>query len=175
MAYILDLKTEIDGDPLVRGYVGMTDLQVANDMNTLYRDADGNIQDLFDYLVFETSRTNNGADTTATYLWGRLQHVADSAVGANPFGTGVSGNDVTLAMKHAATSFMSYVQNNLITTNFNADTRFDAILQLLDDAGILKPSDITAIKGFSQNLQTRGNELFGRTVKEGHVTQARSI
>lgn len=31
------LKTEIDGDPLARGYAGMTDVQVFDDLNTEYR------------------------------------------------------------------------------------------------------------------------------------------
>lgn len=32
------LKAEIDGDPLVRGYAGMTNQQIADDINTAYRD-----------------------------------------------------------------------------------------------------------------------------------------
>lgn len=31
------LKAEIDGDPLTRGYSGMTDQQIADDLNTVYR------------------------------------------------------------------------------------------------------------------------------------------
>lgn len=31
------LKTELDGDPLVRGYSGMTDQEAADDLNTVYR------------------------------------------------------------------------------------------------------------------------------------------
>lgn len=31
------LKTEISTDPLSRGYSGMTDLEVADDLNTVYR------------------------------------------------------------------------------------------------------------------------------------------
>lgn len=37
MGYIQELKNEIDGDPLVRGYSAMTDQQVADDLNTQYR------------------------------------------------------------------------------------------------------------------------------------------
>ncbi len=32
-----DLKTELDTDPLTRGYSGMTDQAAANDLNTVYR------------------------------------------------------------------------------------------------------------------------------------------
>ena len=37
MANIAALKAEIDADPLTRGYAGMTDAQVAADINTAYR------------------------------------------------------------------------------------------------------------------------------------------
>jgi hypothetical protein len=37
MSNIQTIKTEIDGDPLTRGYAGMTDEAVAIDMNTVYR------------------------------------------------------------------------------------------------------------------------------------------
>ena len=40
MSNIDIIKTEIDVDPLARGYAGMTDEQVAVDMNTVYRDSD---------------------------------------------------------------------------------------------------------------------------------------
>ena len=31
------LKAEIEGDPLTRGYAAMTDQEIADDMNTVYR------------------------------------------------------------------------------------------------------------------------------------------
>lgn len=37
MSNIDTIKTEIDTDPLARGYSGMTDQQVADDLNTVYR------------------------------------------------------------------------------------------------------------------------------------------
>jgi len=37
MADIVKLKTEIDTDPLARGYSGMSDAAVAVDINTVYR------------------------------------------------------------------------------------------------------------------------------------------
>jgi hypothetical protein len=36
-ANLLALKAEIDGDPLIRGYSGMSDQAVADDINTVYR------------------------------------------------------------------------------------------------------------------------------------------
>jgi len=38
MADIEKLKVELDTDPLLRGYSGMTDQQAATDLNTKYRD-----------------------------------------------------------------------------------------------------------------------------------------
>ena len=38
MADIAGIKAEIDADPLGRGYAGMTDQQVADDLNTAYRE-----------------------------------------------------------------------------------------------------------------------------------------
>lgn len=35
---ILDLKSEIDADPLARGYSGMTNQQIADDLNVIARD-----------------------------------------------------------------------------------------------------------------------------------------
>lgn len=35
-----NIKIELDTDSLARGYAGMTDLQVADDMNTVYRTRD---------------------------------------------------------------------------------------------------------------------------------------
>ena len=37
MGYISDLADEINSDPLARGYSGMSDQQVADDLNTSYR------------------------------------------------------------------------------------------------------------------------------------------
>jgi len=37
MAFIQDLKNEIDSDPLSRGYSAMTDQQITDDLNTKYR------------------------------------------------------------------------------------------------------------------------------------------
>lgn len=37
------LRTEIDTDPLGRGYSGMTDQEIADDINTIYRTRENNI------------------------------------------------------------------------------------------------------------------------------------
>jgi len=48
------LRTEIETDPLGRGYSGMTDLEVANDLNIVYREVDVESvtgQDIFEAVV----------------------------------------------------------------------------------------------------------------------------
>jgi len=50
----MTLKTEITTDPLGRGYSGLTDLEVANDLNIVYRTQDVESvtgQDIFEAVV----------------------------------------------------------------------------------------------------------------------------
>lgn len=49
----MSLKSEITADPLGRGYAGMTDQQVADDLNSVYRTRDINVsmRDLIVYLL----------------------------------------------------------------------------------------------------------------------------
>lgn len=82
------IKQEIDTDPLSRGYAGMTDKQVTDDMNTIYRSAPGGVDAMITYMVTENNRTNNGGDTLATNIMGRLERVATSPIGADVFRQG---------------------------------------------------------------------------------------
>lgn len=50
---IMSLKTEIATDPLGRGYSGMTDLEVANDLNTVYRTQ--NVESVTGRDIFEAA------------------------------------------------------------------------------------------------------------------------
>ncbi len=48
----MTLKTEIETDSLSRGYSGMTDLEVATDLNIVYREVD--VQSVSGQEIFET-------------------------------------------------------------------------------------------------------------------------
>lgn len=62
MSNISIIKTEIDGDPLTRGYAGMTDEAVADDLNTVYRTA--NKGSLTGSLLFEATDNTEWAALT---------------------------------------------------------------------------------------------------------------
>jgi len=47
------LKTEITTDPLTRGYSGMSDLEIANDLNTVYRQV--NVESVTGQGLFEAT------------------------------------------------------------------------------------------------------------------------
>lgn len=57
------LKTELETDPLVRGYSGMTDQQIADDMNTVYRT--GTVTELSASQLFEAIEDSDWDTRTA--------------------------------------------------------------------------------------------------------------
>ena len=79
------LATEVSTDPLTRGYIGMTDIQVANDINTFYRPAEGGIDGMVRYLATHDNRTNEGGDTNASLILGRLETAARADPYTDPF------------------------------------------------------------------------------------------
>jgi len=85
MSKIDIIKTEITVDPLTRGYSIMSDAEVATDMNTLYRPADGSVAEMVRYLTTHDNRSNEGGDTNATLIMGRLITAADSQPYTDPF------------------------------------------------------------------------------------------
>lgn len=80
------ISSEITVDPLVRGYSAMSNKEVADDMSeTAYRPADGGVADMIRYLATHDNRTNEGGDTNATLMLGRLRLVAESEPYTDPF------------------------------------------------------------------------------------------
>jgi hypothetical protein len=174
---IAALATELTTDPLTRGYSGMSDQAAADDVNTLYRPAEGTLQELLWHLVQDGNRTNQNNDTLKTNMLGRLKHVADSAVGSNPFDAGTTPVNyaVTLQMKHAATAMLLLVTSPGIASVRFDDADLDLMYNALKDAGIWKQADINTAKALSQNQQSRASELgLGGKVKVGHVANARA-
>ncbi len=168
------LKTEIDIDPLVRGYAAMTDLEVANDMNLINRDADGGVTGMLEYVVENMYRTNESGDTTKTSILGRLVTVSESAVGADPFD---SGHILTMVHIHAAKMFVYIMSNTNVSTLDFVNTEVDGMIVSLNgaasNAGVWSVPDGNALKALSQNQQSRGNELGIGKVRTGHVVEAR--
>jgi len=170
MGRIDDIKTEIDTDPLVRAYSGMTDQQVADSMNTVDRPAEGSIEELRKYLLLEKK--------AAMSLLGRLEVLAAGTVGSDPLGDTISGG-LTLEHITAAKALLRIADPaSGFTLDYN-DSRFNAILDDLaggvGNALAINPADKTAIQALSNNQQSRGNEIGVGHVKVGHVTHARAL
>lgn len=181
MGRIAVIKSEIDGDPLTRSYVGMTDIQVANDMNTAYRDAPADQGSLFNYLALEKAREDpaEGLSThtegLSTHIYGRLRRAADGVIGTDVFVVG--GASLTDNRKDACVTFLQIVDADRlgsITDNLNS-TKFGDLLDEVIAAGVMKSGDKTAIVALSQNMQSRGTELGVGVVYEGHVAAARAL
>lgn len=76
------LKTEIITDPLVRGYASMTDLQVAEDINTVYRTTNKLVMAGTEVLnAIDKAEYNALTDANKQLVWNVI-HVGD----INPFG-----------------------------------------------------------------------------------------
>ena len=72
-----DLKTELDADPLVRSYSGMTDQEAADDLNTAYRtrnrarlggDEIAQAADSTEFDALDDGSANNTADVKSHWL-----------------------------------------------------------------------------------------------------------
>ena len=132
---------------------------------------------MLNYCVVNRSKTNNVADLVALPLVGRLRLVADAALDADPFGTGVAANQVSREMKTWAHTFLIAFQSPYLPTLNFVDSEVDAGYTALGpgEGVVWKNPDIAALKAFSQNQQTRAQELgFGRVVV-GDIIAARAL
>ena len=176
MGKLQTIKTEIDTDPLVRGYGAMSDLAVADDMNLVYRDAEGGISGMLRYCFENKSRTNNGTDTTATSLLGRLTVVSESSAGTDPMGT---TTNLTQQNVHNAKALLAILLSPHLDTVDFVNTEIVGLLENMSggagNAKVWKTADVDAIKALSQNQQSRGMELGVGRVREGGVASARAL
>jgi len=171
------LRTEIDTDPLVRGYAGMTDQQIAESMNALDRPAAGGVDGMLHYLLVNRSRDNSGSDTIPTALIGRLYAMANANEGDDVFGV-VPARLATQESIHAARLFLTLVQSPHLTELNFLDTEVDFAYQVLGGGSgrrVWKPADITALQGLSKNQQSRASEIGLGRVHVGDVTTARTL
>lgn len=156
MGRIAIIANEITTDPLTRGYSIMSDLEVANDMNTAYRDAEGSIHEMLKYLGTVDNRTNEGGDTGATLLLGRLRLVGQSEPYTDPFrragvweagGSGsneqialnATGNTVTFGSAHDISSL-----NAKDAIQLSGTTADDGVQQIV--SVVLQVVTLTSIK-----------------------------
>ncbi len=169
------LKTELTDDPLARGYAGMDDQAAADDLNTAYRDSATSVSAMLQYLIENRSRTNNGTDTVASSMLGRLAVCADAAIAEDLFGSGTNAQQEHI---HAAKMMLILVQSSQLESVNFAGTEFASMLNLLGsgpgNAKVWKQADSDALQALSQGIQTRATELGIGRVKVGHVAEARA-
>jgi len=157
------------------GPYNANDALAAAELNVVNRPAEGGVLGMLEYLVTNRSRTNTGTDITPTSILGRLQSVAEGAVGADLFGA--TGPTLKLEQIHAAKMFMVLLSSPQVNTfdflNNEVDAMFTALGGGAGGAKVWKPADITALKGLSTDQQSRAQELGLGRIKTGHVIEAR--
>ena len=200
-AELLILKDEIDTDPLTRGYSGMTDAQVAADMNLLNRNNNNPVTSsrVAALLITKFSNqppgtseasgdtTNGAAGASALFnAWGMLKEMAESqtirGVGAGATGLGVLNNSWNWNKRRVqeAQALWSYLQ----MPEYVFDVTQTNVAELFDNMGhdsgnglgIFKQQWITEIRDLvNKPLIARWQEIGLPELREIHVTQARAL
>ena len=147
MANIAILKSEIDSDPLGRGYSGMDDTAVAVDLNTAYRTKKEPISSA-ELLAWSASDA-------------RLQNIKDAAE-----------NGATDDLKSLAQAAYLIVTRDGTTLDLNLADRV-AMLDSLVAAGVLTAADRTSLDSLATVSISRAEELSVGRVRAGDVIQAR--
>ena len=147
MANIAILKSEIDSDPLGRGYSGMDDTAVAVDVNTAYRTKKKPISSA-ELLAWSASDA-------------RLQNIKNAAE-----------NGATDDLKSLAQAAYLIVTRDGTTLDLNLADRV-AMLDSLVAAGVLTAADRTSLDALATVSISRAEELAIGRVRAGDVIQAR--
>ncbi len=176
------LKAELDTDPLTRGYSGMNDEAAADSLNlTLDRPGLGGPLELRQTMLQEKKRSNDGDDTTAANLLGRVYMYANAENNSDPFGRGTPPQS-NLATTHgiaAAAGLLELLRwpENSFTFLFTptGSVWFDELLQVLVDDDVIGAPDKTAIQASLDNKRSRGEELFNERVRPADVRKARAL
>ena len=89
-----DLRNVIDIDPDIRGFSGMTDQQVAEDLRN-QRVLDGPVpqRDLYVVMLDEKHRSNQGLDNKAFQIFARMEQMRTSAAGDDTYGRYLAGGE----------------------------------------------------------------------------------
>ena len=176
MTDLVALKSELDDDPLGRGYAGMTDQQASDSLNTMDRPGPVDVQELQVIVLLNRYRSNNGNDTVATNIYGRLNAMADAVVGVDVFGQGSIGGaeNSTAEDVHSAITFRRMMQGDLIPLDMQEDD-IGLILNSLVRGEVFGPADRTALKSLSDDQLSRQQELNLGGVNDGDVANARSL
>ncbi len=180
-----NMKSELDTGHPDTGAYSVDNAQAATELNAINRPAAADMSAFLQYLAVNRSRTNDGGDTVQTSLLGRLRTIAESAVGDNVFGRTGSNDTVTNEAKHAAQMFVTLVATPTLPSIDLSGTEPSAAFDALGPpgaggVGVWKDPDIAALKGLSQNKQSRAQEIassidFNGIITESHVANARAL
>ena len=181
MGRIAKIADEITADPETRGYAGMSDAEVADDMNLPIYDGPSETGALFNYLISNKARDQPGEDPTIIY--GRLARVDEAGstvANAGPPGNqifGAGGSNLTPERLDACRAFLDLARQDGLESFVQLQTTevsLGVMMDLVIAAGVMKSGDKTNILALSQNKQSRGQVIGVGRVKPGEVSQARA-
>lgn len=125
MSYIDELAAELIAGHPTTGAYNANNALAAGELNAINRPAESGVEQMVLYLATHDNRTNEGEDTVASALLGRLRAVADAEPWSDVFGRGgvwVAGasaaNNITL---NAAANTITFGSNHVITA-FDSDS-----------------------------------------------------
>lgn len=183
MGVISRIKDELTKGHDVTGAYNADDQLATDEMNAFNLDTEGSIAGLREYLIKNRARTNQGDDTIASSLYGRLLAVAEGVQAGDPFGRndppGTYPNGLLISEIHAAKMLVEMLKTGTIQDQFDfLDTEFEAALDAMTGnakAGVWKTADKDSIRALSQNKTNAAQVYVGVTlVKVGQVTDARA-
>lgn len=174
------LKDELTGDPLARGYAGMTSQQKADDINSAYRPGPPSQGALFAYCCY-TRVKDVAQESESSHIYGRLKRVDDT--GAAGIGTKVfnpNGSTLSAPRLDACWAFKAIVDQDRLgqpVPDLNNDviSGTDQMLDMVIAAGVMKPVNAQDIVGLSNSQLTRANELGLPKVKAGDIEAAEAL
>lgn len=154
------LRDEIDTDPLARGYAGMSDAEVAADMNLQNRPKPIPLADIFIYLQLNQKM-------------GRIQLVADGV----DVGAGVPDIDQRNSAHSIILALVSGLTDQIDLSNSETSTMFVGFANDLVAAGAIVNADKAAIAAMGADQRTRNQELglWHHDLPEHAVTSARAL
>lgn len=148
------LKEELAADPLSRGYANMTAMEVAIDINTMYR-----------------TRLNS-LSTRDLLRWGfareGLSKLADAAERQGAYA------NITHTNRAKALSAYSIMTKGIEGSLDLADSVVDALLDQLITFDIFQTVDKSDLQAMATESISRATELGLSRVREGTVNQARA-
>lgn len=167
------LKAELLAGHPDTGAYNADDQLAADELNVQNRPVPAPPLAILEFCLTETHRENAGSDTQQTNLYGRVQMVAESVAGGDPFGV---NDSLTVGQIAAAKTILRVLQDDGLALSL-AMAELDSALTKCQGANCFSTPQKNAIVGLAENKQSRAQELeLGRVlINAGHVAYARAI